>query len=418
MLTQAENELITRVGPGTPMNAYLRRFWFPIYKSAKLRAGGPPQRVRLLGESYVVFRAADERLALFAEACPHRGASLALARNEECGIRCIFHGWKIDVSGKVVDVPSEPSERERFGNKVKVRTFAVREAGGVIWACVGDEPTQFPDLPFTRLPLDHVTLLEIPVHCNWVQLVEGQVDSSHVSNLHSSTLETVSPVITPSMRETQAYFRADRGPKFELVPTNYGLRIAAIRNVGEGRRWVRVTEFCLPSWTCIPGPEDNDYLMIGQTPQDDEHTLQWYVLHNFERPIDETGQGHGFQSNLEYDGTSFARVAHAGNLWTQDRDLIDRGHWSGLRNVLFEDLAIAESQGTIADRTKEYLGQSDAAVARFRRQLIEAVRDQQNGKVPRGLGGDVSYRDIFGRQALYAGDGNWLEAVARVRAAV
>jgi hypothetical protein len=158
--------------------------------------------------------------------------------------------------------------------------------------------------------------------------------------------------------------------------------------------------------------------MIGQTPMDDEHTQQWYVMHNFEHPIDETGQGHGFQSNLEYDGTSFSKVANAENLWTQDRDLIDRGHWSGLRNVLYEDLAIAESQGVIADRTAEYLGQSDAAVARFRRQLIEGARDHQADKVARGLGGDVDYPDIFGRQALYDAGADWIEAVARVRARV
>ena len=115
MLTQAENELITRVGPGTPMGDLMRRFWFPVYKSVKLRAGGPPKRIRLLAENFVLYRADDGRLALYAEACPHRGASLALARNEGCAIRCIFHGWKIDVEGKVIDVPSEPTERERFG---------------------------------------------------------------------------------------------------------------------------------------------------------------------------------------------------------------------------------------------------------------------------------------------------------------
>ena len=417
MLTQAENELITRVGPGTPMGALMRRFWHPIYKSAKLRPGGPPKRIQLLGESFVVFRAADGRLGLFDEGCPHRRASLALARNEDCAIRCIFHGWKIDVSGKVVDVPSEPSERERFGAKVKVRHYPTREAGGLIWAYVGDgEPTQFPDLPFTHLPMDQVTILEIPVNCNWLQGVEGQIDSSHVSNLHSSTLKTASPgVIAPSLLETQKYFLADRGPKFDVVPTNYGLRAAAVRNVEPGLKWVRITEYLMPYWTCIPGPEDQDYLMIGQVPNDDTHTTQWYVLHNFTHPIDENSQGHGFQSMLEYDGASFGRIANAANLWTQDRDLIDQGHWSGFKNILHEDIAIAESQGGIADRSREYLGQSDAAITRTRRILIDAVRDQQSGKVPRCLGGDVSYFDLYGRQAAYPADTKWVDAVDRVR---
>jgi len=417
MLTQAENELITRVGPGTPMGALMRRFWHTIYKSAKLRPGSPPKRVRLLGESYVVFRAADGRLGLFDEGCPHRRASLALARNEECGIRCIFHGWKIDVSGVVVDVPSEPSERERFGKKVRVRHFPTREAGGLIWAFVGEgEPTQFPELPFTHVPMEQVTILEIPVNCNWLQGVEGQIDSSHVSNLHSSTLKTASPgIIAPSLQQTQTYFLADRGPKFDVVPTNYGLRAAAIRNVEPGVKWVRVTEYLMPYWTCIPGPDDQDFLMIGQVPNDDTHTTQWYVLHNFFHTIDENSQGHGFQAMLEYDGASFGRVANAENLWTQDRDLIDRGHWSGLKNILHEDIAIAESQGEIADRSREYLGQSDAAITRTRRLLIEAARDQQNGRPTRGLTGDVDYPTIYGRQAAYPSDGNWSAAVDAVR---
>jgi phthalate 4,5-dioxygenase len=417
MLTHAENELITRVGPGTPMGALMRRFWFPIYKSAKLRPGGPPKRVRLLGENYVVFRAADNRLALFADGCPHRGLSLALARNEECAIRCIFHGWKIDVEGTVVDVPSEPSEHERFGAKVKVAKFHVREAGGIVWAFVGEgEPTQFPALPFTHLPADHVTILQIPINCNWLQAAEGQMDSSHVSNLHRSTLKTSTPnKISPSVALTQKYFLADRGPAFEVRRTNYGVRAGAIRNVGEGKRFVRVTEFCMPSWTCIPNPEDSDYLMIGQTPVDDTHSVQWYVMHNFEHPIDEDGIAHGFQSMLEYDGTSFGRIANEGNLWTQDRDEIDRGHFTGFKNLLHEDIAVAEAMGPIADRTKEYLGQSDAAITRMRRVLIEAVRDHAEGRVACGLGGDVRYDLVMGRQAVYEDGGDWEAAIAPIR---
>ena len=251
MLTQAENELVTRVGPGTPMGNLMRRYWHPIYKSAKLRPGGPPKKIVLLGESYVVFRAEDGRLGLFDEGCPHRRASLALARRRLRDPLHLPRLWQIDVSGKVVDVPSEPSERERFGGKVRVRHFPTREAGGLVWAFGGDgEPTQFPDLPCTHLPIDQVTILEIPVACNWLQGVEGQIDSSHVSNLHSSTLKTASPgIISPSTIETQKYFLADRGPKFDVVPTNYGLRAGAIRNVAPDLKWVRVTEYLMPYWT-------------------------------------------------------------------------------------------------------------------------------------------------------------------------
>ena len=264
--------------------------------------------------------------------------------------------------------------------------------------------------------MEQVTILEIPVNCNWLQGVEGQIDSSHVSNLHSSTLKTATPgTIAPSMQQTQKYFLADRGPKFDDRADQ--LRSARRRRPQRRRRRAVGARHRVPDAVLDvhPGPEDQDYLMIGQVPNDDTHTTQWYVLHNFTHPIDENSQGHGFQSMLEYDGASFGRIANAENLWTQDRDLIDRGHWSGLKNILHEDIAIAESQGEIADRSREYLGQSDAAITRSRRILIEAVRDQQNGKVPRCLGGDVSYFDLYGRQAAYPADDSWIEAVEKVR---
>jgi phthalate 4,5-dioxygenase oxygenase subunit len=417
MLTQAENELLTRVGPGTPMGALLRRFWFPVCTSVNLAPAGAPRRIRLLGERFVLFRADDGRVALFDEGCPHRRASLALARNEGCAIRCIFHGWKIDVEGKVVDVPSEPLDRERFGAKVKVRKFPVREAGGLIFAFVGEgEPPQFPDFPFTHLPLDHVSILEIPVRANWLQGVEGQLDSSHVSILHQSSLNTSFIRQTPATLETKEYFLADRAPRYEVEFTDYGLQAAAIRRVGAETLFVRVTEFCLPSWTCIPNPTDDDFLMIGQMPVDDTHTVQWYVMHNPHHPIDREGRAHGFQSMLDYDGESFARVADEANLWTQDRSLIEAGsHWSGLKNILYEDLAIMESQGPIADRTREYLGRSDAAVTRVRRLLLDAVRDAQNGRTVRGLRPGIEYREIYGRQAVYREGEDWRGAIKAVR---
>lgn len=416
MLTAAENELITRVGPGTPMGALMRRFWHPVHKSATLQAGGAPERVRLLGEDYVIFRARDGRIGLFDEGCPHRRASLVLARTEDCALRCIFHGWKIDVGGEVVDVPSEPSERERFGAKVKVRRFPTREAGGLIFAFVGEgEPTQFPDLPFTHYPGDHTTILQIPVNCNWLQGVEGQVDSSHVSILHSSSLSTAYPVLTPSLKMTREYFLADTGPRFEINMTNYGLQAAAIRKVGEGNLFARVTEFAMPYWTCIPNPGDGDFLMIGQVPVDDTHTTQWYVMHNPHHPMDETGIGHGFQSMLDYDGFSFEKVAWKENNWSQDRALLERGHFSGFKNILYEDIAIAESQGPIADRTREYLGQSDAGITRVRRSLIDAVRDLANGRTPRGLDGQVEYAQVYGRQAVYREGEDWREAIRLAR---
>ena len=416
MLTHAENDLITRVGPGTPMGTLLRRYWFPVLKSTALSAGGAPKRVRLLGENFVAWRTTDGRIGFFDEGCPHRRASLVLGRNEGCALTCIFHGWKFDVDGHVLDVPSEPGDRERFGAKVKARHFPTREAGGLVWAFVGaGEPTQFPDLPFTRLPLDQVSLLEIPVNCNWVQCVEGQLDSSHVSNLHQSTVDTALISQSPSSQQTRAFFLADKAPSYEINDTAYGFQAAAIRHVAPGQQFVRVTEFAMPSWTCITNPEDGDFLMQGQMPVDDEHTVMWYCMHNLHHPVDRSSIAHGFQSMLDYDGTSFSRVANSDNNWTQDRYLLERGHFSGFKNILHEDIAIAESQGTICDRSLEYLGRSDAAIARFRRTLIDAAREQERGGVPRALGGDVNYGEVYGRQRLYDEGGDWRKEIEAVR---
>jgi phthalate 4,5-dioxygenase oxygenase subunit len=367
MLTQAENELITRVGKGTPMGELMRRFWFPIFKSERLLPSGRPQRVRLLGENYVLFRAADGRVGLFAEACPHRGASLVLGHVDDCGIRCLFHSWKIDVSGKVVDVPSEPSQREVFGEKVRVRHFPTREAGTLIWAFVGEgEPTQFPDFPFTHVPDSQVTVLDIPVECNWLQGLEVQLDSSHVGLLHKSTITSLTTSPSPSLRNTNEYFLRDPAPRYETATTPYGLRAVATR-AKPGKLFSRVTEFCMPSWACIPGPEDQDVTIIAQTPVDDTHTIQYFVMFNFTHPIETTGIGHGLQLMLDYDGSSFSKLARPENNWGQSTTMIQNGHWTGMRNVLYEDFAIAESQGPIV------AGPTKASVRATRRSCASAA---------------------------------------------
>lgn len=413
MLTAAENELMTRVGPGTPMRALLSRYWLPVLKSEELEAGGAPQRVRLFGENYAAFRAHDGRVGLLDEGCPHRRASLLLARNADCALTCLFHGWKIDVGGTVVDAPSEGAARERFATKVKVRHFPTREAGGLIWAFVGEgEPTQFPDFEFLSLPPSHVTILKIPVDCNWVQGVEGLLDSSHVGHLHGSTLDTVYLRNDGGAALTKKLFMADLSPSYEVQRTEYGLQAAAIRRIGEDQRFVRVSEFAMPSWTFIPQPEDEDCLMMGQVAVDDTHTMQWYIMYNLDHPIDKTGVGHGFQSMLDYDGETFHKNASAQNLWTQDRRRMEEGHLTGFRNILYEDLAIIESMGPIADRTREYLGSADAAITRFRRIVIEAARAQAAGQTPPGLDQLLPYGRIRARQAVYPEAQGWRESIA------
>ena len=413
MLTATENERITKVGPGTPMGALLARYWHPVLMSEELQAGGAPQRVRLLGENYATFRADDGRIGMFDEGCPHRRASLLLARNGDCALTCLFHGWKIDVGGTVLEAPSEGAASASFARKVKARHFPTHEAGGLIWAFVGEgAPTQFPLFEFIGLPADHVTILKIPVDCNWVQGAEGLLDSSHVGHLHGSTLDTVYLRNDGGAALTKKLFMADRAPHYDVERTDYGLQAAAVRNVGNGERFVRVSEFAMPAWTFIPQPDDEDCLMMYQLPVDDAHTLQWYIMYNFDHPIDRTGVGHGFQSMLDYNGQTFHDNANEANRWTQSRSSMQAGHLTGFKNILYEDLAVIESMGPIADRTREYLGSADAAITRFRRILLEALRAQVNGVVPVGLDRELSYEHIRARQAVYADTLTWQAAIA------
>ncbi|MGA2392048.1 MAG: Rieske 2Fe-2S domain-containing protein [Candidatus Lustribacter sp.] len=403
MLTKEDNELITRVGPDTQGGALLRRFWYPVLKAEALEPDGAPKKVRLLGENFVAFRSGDGRVGMLEELCPHRRASLVLARNEECGLRCLFHGWKLDLDGRVVDAPSEPSDRVSFVNKVRTRRVAVRENSRLIWAYIGPgEPPPFPAFEFTTLPLEHIQIAEVPGRCNWVQLAEGQLDSAHISHLHASA----------SANGLARLAQADRAPRYEVEPTPWGMHAAAIRAIGENERYTRVTEFVMPSWEFIPRPtapgtreyDDMPRFVVHQTPVDDVTTIVWYINWHPERPIS-YAEARWCGWNDEY-----LQVIDE-PLMGQDRTKMKAGHMTGINNLLTEDMIVAETMGPIADRTGEYLGSSDAAVARFRRLFIEAIRDQERGAVPRGCGGTDHYHRLGGLGVLHPADVDWRDCV-------
>ena len=420
MLSAAENAFITSTSRSTPMGELLARYWYPVLYSEELAPGGDPVRVRMFGENYVAFRASDGRVGMLDEACPHRGVSLMMARPGDCALTCIFHGWKFDVEGRAVDVPTEGADRASFGSKVRVRHYATREAAGLLWAYVGPgEPTQFPQFEWLNLPADQVTVLKIPVDCNWLQGVEGLIDSAHVSHLHSDTLNTVYLRDTGGAAETKRLMMADVAPKFDVNTTDYGLQAAAVRTVGDGLKFVRVSEVVLPSWTYIPQPSDEDNLGIVQLPVDDGNTIQWYVMYNMEHAIDKTGIGHGFQSMLEYNGASYLEAVSKATNWGQDRELVKSGHATGFKNIMYEDLAVIRSMGAIVDRTKESLGRTDAGITRYRRQLINAARElEADGTLPPSLSGKIRYGDIHAIQTSYPEDENWVDAVAPLAAAL
>ena len=399
MLSQADNELITRTGAATPGGAFMRRFWHPVLLSDEVQAGKAPHRVKLLGENLVAFRGHDGRVGLLDEACPHRRASLALARNEDCTLKCLFHGWKISADGKVVDAPSEPANAA-FAAKVKVHTYQVHEAGGVIWAYIGaGEATPFPAYAWTDLPLDQIRITRGIVKCNWVQVVEGFLDSSHISHLHASA---------PSDPAYYAMKMADGAPTFDVETTPYGLYAAAVREIGSGQCYTRVTELVMPNAGFIPGArapgasyEAYPKTLIMAVPIDDVTTLQWFIRSAVKPEyIDQLF------------GDRWVERAESADLWGQDRDKMDAGHMTGLATLALEDVAMAESQGPIADRSQEYLGSSDSVITRYRRVLIDAIKANAAGETPACFAEAIPYASRQAHAVVHPASVDWRDAIA------
>ncbi|HLH78432.1 MAG TPA: Rieske 2Fe-2S domain-containing protein [Candidatus Binataceae bacterium] len=402
MLTREDNELLCRVGPGTPMGMLGREYWVPALRAATLQADGAPMRVRLFGDNFVAFRATDGRLGFFDEGCPHRCTSLALARNEDNALTCIFHGWKIDVSGKVVDVPSEPPERRtEFAAKVRVRHYPVREAGGVVWVYLGrrQPPPRFYDFEFNRLPASHLMPLRALLHCNWLQGFEAVLDAAHVGILHKSWL------VQPAGK--LAGLAAVTAPTFELLAKPYGFREAALRDLRDGTCYARIREVVLPFFSFIPNDPPLQSLCIAAIPIDDEWTAQWYFWYDPAAPIQPPARDWQL-SRTSGDPDNFcSTLGSAENNWGQDRAKMKDGHWSGMWTFHYEDFVTQLSMGTLVDRSREYLGSSDSIIIRVRRMLLEGIRAFEAGRAAPGFDQEVDYRQIRALGIRYPREQDW-----------
>ncbi len=284
MLSKEDNQLISQVGVGTPMGDFMRKFWVPALRTEALERGGDPIKLRLLGEDMVAFRGHDGRVGVLDERCPHRGVSLTLARNADCALTCIFHGWKIDVDGNVVDVPAEPAERRAaFQTRVKAKHYPAYERAGVVWIWMGGGvPAPLPNFPWMNLPAENVGSRIGIIHANWVNGLEGQLDSAHVGILHQDWVQVL-PGQVSDLQRTQF----DLAPRFEFDETPCGYREGAVRNSKEGGLYVRVREFVAPWYSFIPsmGGLDSGHLCTMSVPMDDEHSIQWDLFYNPVSPL-------------------------------------------------------------------------------------------------------------------------------------
>ena len=420
MLNREDNALLCHVGPGTPMGSMMRRYWHPVCTSAQLaQPDAPPLRVRLLGEDFVAFRDSEGKVGVLEELCMHRGASLALGRVEEGGLRCLYHGWKFSVAGAVLETPnhSDPKYRARM----KAPAFPVREEGGVIWAYFGpkEQQPEFSRYAFMDAKPEHRVVLRVNVNCNYLQLVEGGEDSSHVGVLHTNMarpgwkdkdFKPNQDVVNPAALSTN-----DLEPALEIEDTEFGFHYVALRKTEEpGVKNARVVPFIVPYGRVIPAPAFQ--FTVLEVPEDDTHTSTYIIVHGA-TPLAEEQiiELLGLDDKRYYDRKSCAFSATWANAFGQDRDLM-KENWTGLRGVEVEDAAIALSQGPLYDRSKEHLVPSDRAVMRVRRILVDSVRRVMNEQDPIGVGVDLS---VVGACDAQLPDGSpWQELMPAHRRAV
>jgi phthalate 4,5-dioxygenase len=421
MLSAEENRLLTRVGPGTPMGTLLRRFWMPALVTSEIpERDGPPLRLRLLGEDLVAFRDSDGRVGTLDAYCPHRRAHLFWGRNEECGLRCTYHGWKFDVDGRCVDMPSEPPD-SRFKEKITQVSYPTREKGGVVWVYMGPpdkQPASLPHLEWAEAPEGYQHVTKWLQRTNWVQGLEGEIDTAHISFLHSSrskyTPRLVHTAFTDPKR-TEA--RKDGAPRLSYQETPYGFTYGARRNAVDGEYYWRVTRWLYPFFSLIPQIPGSALAVSGRcwVPIDDEHTWTFSYLARDDRPFGEDDinlilEGAAFPPRLSYgtyelpDGYIIDTplpVANKDNDYLIDRKMQREVNYTGIFGANEQDRAIQEAMGLIVDRSREHLGSSDIAIVAARRLLVKMARALEAGSEPEVVNNPEAYNvraiDTFSR---------------------
>ncbi|HET6269997.1 MAG TPA: aromatic ring-hydroxylating dioxygenase subunit alpha [Arthrobacter sp.] len=389
MLRQEINELLTQTGPGAPMGELFRQYWLPALLAEELPSNdSEPVRVKLLSERLIAVRDSEGRYGLMDEFCAHRGVSLWFGRNEAGGIRCPYHGWKYDVTGQCLEVPSE-GKNSTFCANVKLRSYPLVKIGDILWTYMGD-PEKTPPLPeyeWVRVPEDQTFTSKRLQESNWLQALEGGIDSSHVSWLHSGALDS-----DPLFKGAKAnkYNLGDLKPFFEVTDSDGGLFIGARRNAEEGQYYWRITPWVMPSFTMVPPRGDHPVHGHFWIPIDDENCWVFTFDYLPVRPLTAVERqamidGHGVHSE-NIPGT-YLPVRNKGNDYLMDRDAQRRGiTYSGVTGIALQDSSLQESMGPIVDRSKERLVPTDSGIIKARAKLRKAalaLRDE--GIVPPGV---------------------------------
>jgi phenylpropionate dioxygenase-like ring-hydroxylating dioxygenase large terminal subunit len=382
MLSARDNELLTRIGPGTPMGQLMRHYWLPACKSSEITPDGPPLRLMLLGEKLIAFRDSAGRAGIMDHRCPHRCASLFFGRNEEGGLRCVYHGWKFDVEGRCLDTPNVPDQLG-FKDRVHAKAYKTFERGGVVWAYLGARETAPPPpmVEATLLPDAEARVTFTMRECNWLQALEGDLDTAHFGFLHMGkvALEDLDPT------NMHRFAIADRAPRFHVKDTAWGTMAGAYRNADPGHTYWRVSHFLFPFWALFPdGTFADNVTADAWVPLDDTHTMFVNFAWTKRTPPLRTLKDGTTIPGLEYrhdmlpNSTDwlgrFRLASNSGNDHRIDRDTQRAQSFTGVTGITIQDQVATESMGPIVDRAFEHLVASDAMVARTRQRMLGALK--------------------------------------------
>jgi phenylpropionate dioxygenase-like ring-hydroxylating dioxygenase large terminal subunit len=396
-----DNIDLTSVGPGTTMGQLMRQYWLPALQSSELVAGGSPVRLLLLGEKLVAFRSPDGTTGVMDHRCAHRNASLFFGRNEEGGLRCIYHGWQFDTSGDCVDVPNIPNG-ESFRQRVHTTAYKSFEKHGIVWVFMGDQE-RVPEPPCIEVMDAEEGELELEFaqrECNYLQALEGDIDTSHLGFLHVGNVEPHHLKETDPMK----YVVANRAPELEVADAPWGTTYCAFKPADGGGRYLRYANFMFPFWTQAPqGEFETNLFSRAWVPMDDTHTmsvtLTWKKRPPTFKPMKDGNELPGVAPLELHPNTTewlgrYRTVQSLANDYLMDREAQRTNRlFSGIENIGVQDQAVTESMGEITDRTREHLSPSDTMIARTRRRILRAARGlENNGVLPPGVNDPFVYR--------------------------
>ena len=392
MTRRETNELLTQTGPGTAMGDLFRRYWLPALMSTELPENDcAPVRVKLLSERLIAFRDTSGKYGLIDEFCAHRGVSLWFGRNEENGLRCPYHGWKYDTTGQCVDVPSEPAE-SGYCDKIKLKAYPMVERGGILWTYMGPPELQppLPEFEFNMVAPERRYISKRHQECNFLQAMEGGIDSSHVSFLHSGALEH-DPLFKGA--KGNKYNLQDFLVKFEVVESEGGLLIGARRNAENGNYYWRITQWVMPCFTAIPPRGDHPIHGHFWVPIDDETCWSWSYDYHATRDLSPTevkAMEDGYGIHVKLIPGTFIPVQNKDNDYLMDREgQKNKVTYSGVAGIAIQDSSLQESMGHIADRSKENLVSTDNGIIMARHRLRKAAENLKKGIAPPGLPADT-----------------------------